>query len=657
MSDRLRLFLIEDREDIALLIRHALERAEHEVVCCRSAADALIVLGQTSFDLVILDYLLEDMNGVQLIERLHADGVFIPILMITAHGDEHLATRVLQAGALDYVVKDAGLQFLEALPKRVAESVRRHQLEQMNQLLIQSLESTRDGVIVTDRQGIIIKVNQAIEKRSGYQREELLGRSTRIFQSGRHPTDFYRKLWATVSAGHSWQGEIQNRHKNGSVYTDSLTISPLVDARQRVTHYVAIYRDMTQHKQLEQQLLQAQKMQSIGTLAGGVAHEFNNLLAGINGYASLGLREQEVPPTLHEFFRNIVELSERAATLTRQLLAFARKPALSRQPTSLDEVLRSTVELIRRSMRHPVEYDPPQGDAAEFIVEADANQLQQALVNLGINARDALLIRPEPLPAGESGLRFTLHRESLTEPREGFPQPIPAGEYVVASVIDRGVGMKQDVLSQALDPFYTTKDVGQGTGLGLPMVFGIVQGHQGFLRLQSEAGQGTIAQLYLSPWSGIVEQSATMEAAPNSLLEPERQHSMNIIVIDDEQALLDVVRRFLEIAGHRIESYTSVEKFLGHKPGTIVPDLIILDLMIPREDPAGNFRLLRERFARVPILLCTGRAEPNPAPELALEASTTLLRKPFHMKELWRAVREATAPRIVFTSETTDTLF
>jgi two-component system cell cycle sensor histidine kinase/response regulator CckA len=653
-SERFRLFVIEDREDIALLIRHVLERASHEVVCCRTAADALFVLGQSSFDLVILDYLLEDLNGVELLQRLQQESIFVPVLMITAHGDEQLATRVLQAGALDYVVKDAALHFLQELPKRVAESIRRYRLEQMNRLLVQALESTRDGILITDRQGNIVNVNQALVRQTGYSREQLLGASPRLFQSGQHSPDFYARMWQTITHGQSWQGEIVNRRKDGTTYTESLTISPILGAHGHPTHFVAIYRDLTQHRQLEKQLLQAQKMQSIGTLAGGVAHEFNNLLAGINGYASLGLREPNLSPELRDFFRNIVDLSERAAGLTRQLLAFARKPALTRQPTLLSEVVANTVELVRRSMHQEVKFKPAAQPTQPLVVEADANQLQQALLNLGLNARDAILQRRQPLPPSEVAVEFLIEHEVLTQPRSGFPGPVPPGDYAVIRVTDRGIGMTTEVLSQALDPFFTTKEVGQGTGLGLSMVFGIVQGHQGYLLLESEPGRGTTAHLYLPRWQmpGPLPAGKPV-AAP--LSEPDLQISHTILVIDDEQAVLDVVRRVLEIAGHYVECHTSVQSYLSKDPSSAnKPDLVILDLLMPREDPVSNFRKLRERLGDVPILLCTGQAEPIPALELQGQ-KISLLRKPFRMRELWQAVQSVL--QMPPLSSSTSTLF
>jgi signal transduction histidine kinase/ActR/RegA family two-component response regulator len=413
-----------------------------------------------------------------------------------------------------------------------------------------------------------------------------------------------------------------------------------------MTHFVGIQRDISEHKQLERALLQAQKMQSVGTLAGGVAHEFNNLLAGINGYAALGLRERGLGPTLREFLQRIVDLSERAALLTRQLLAFARKPALTRHCMSMADLLRNTAELVGRTLRLEVVLDLPLPDRQRpaLLVEADGNQLQQALVNLVLNARDATLARQakEGIVAGASGwpIVFRLRSATLAAEQPGFPQQVPPGDYVVVAVEDCGIGMTPDVLSQALDPFFTTKEVGKGTGLGLPMVFGIVQGHQGYLTIESDPRRGTCVSLYLpraTPGAGL-------PAAPSSdpeVLEPEASPRCSILVIDDEEAVLDVVRRFLQIAGHEVACAGSGPEALELLGAGLPCDLIILDLMMPREDAVTTFQRLRQRRPEAPILLCTGLPEADPAPELLRSGAAGLIRKPFRMNELWYAVKQA----------------
>jgi PAS domain S-box-containing protein len=651
MAEALRLFVIENDDDTALLIRRHLERAGHTVTRCRAAHDALIVLGHTSFDLVLLDHRLEDgTTGLDLLDTLAREGISVPVLMVTGQGNEDVATRALRAGALDYIRKDPALTFLAELPKRVSESVTRHRLEQMNRLLIQALESAHDGIIITDLQGTILKVNQALETMTGYSRQELLGQTPRLLKSAVHPPEVFEEMWRTILARRSWQGELTNRRKDGTLFQASITISPIVDHLGRLTHFVGIQRDVTEHKQLERALLQAQKMQSVGTLAGGVAHEFNNLLAGINGYASLGLREADVGPTLREFLQHIVDLSERAALLTRQLLAFARKPALTRQPTGMVDLVRNTVDLVARTLHVDVQLDLPTGDEGEALfVEADGNQLQQALVNLALNARDALRARPSPAsgaPPSAPPIIFRLRRALVVSEQPGFPQRIPAGDYVVLEVEDQGSGMTPEVLNQAMDPFFTTKEVGQGTGLGLPMVFGIVQGHQGFLTIDSTPTRGTRVALYLPRLVQTVDspRHAFRYSSPE-VVEPETTPGRNILVIDDEEAVLDVIRRFLQIAGHRVTCVTSGAEALEQIAAGRECDLVILDLMMPREDAGTTFQRLRQRRPEVPILLCTGLPQAEPAPELLRNGAAGVIRKPFRMNELWYAVKQAFSPK------------
>jgi nitrogen-specific signal transduction histidine kinase/CheY-like chemotaxis protein len=390
---------------------------------------------------------------------------------------------------------------------------------------------------------------------------------------------------------------------------------------------------------LERQLLQAQKMQSVGTLAGGVAHEFNNLLAGINGYAALGLRQQGLSETLKEFLQHIVSLSERAAGLTRQLLTFARKPTLVRLPTPMADLVRTTADLVARTLLVPIslEIDDP-APAVPLIVEADANQLQQALINLALNARDALgdadLIKETAHP-----ITFRLQRTMLQRERPAFPQNVPPGDYVVLEVIDRGCGMTPEVLGQALDPFFTTKDVGKGTGLGLPMVFGIVQGHQGHLAIDSAPHRGTSVSLFLPRLTDAPSsQESNRLFQMGQVLEPENTPGRSILVVDDEPAVQDVVRRFLELAGHRVACVSSGSEALEAVNNGSGIDLVILDLMMPREESAATFRHLQQAKPRLPILLCTGLPEASPELNLLRSGAAGVLRKPFRMNELWYAV-------------------
>jgi two-component system cell cycle sensor histidine kinase/response regulator CckA len=375
-------------------------------------------------------------------------------------------------------------------------------------------------------------------------------------------------------------------------------------------------------------------MHSVGTLAGGVAHEFNNLLAGIQGYAALGLREPGVSDQVKEFLQYIVALSDRAANLTRQLLAFARKPALSRQPTAMAQLMAQTAELVRRSMCIDVDLELQEAPGSlPLMALTDANQLQQVLINLALNARDALT-RPVPI-------QFRMRPCNLCETLPAFPESVPAGDYVVLEVQDIGKGMPSEILTQALDPFFTTKEAGQGTGLGLPVAFGIIQGHQGYLTIDSRPHEGTTVSLFLTRLV-----NATLPAgSSNQLAErnsaSEQTPSKRILVVDDEQAVLDVVRRFLEIVGHRVTCTTSGAEALQMLEAGTAFDLVILDLMVPREDGASTFRSIRQRWPQLAILLCTGLLQTEAATPQFQGERVELLRKPFRMNELWSAVSRA----------------
>jgi PAS domain S-box-containing protein len=642
MVEGLQLFLIEDADPLAVLISKRLESAGHAVTRCRSAADALIVLSHGAFDLVLIGQRPPQVDGLALLQVLAREGISVPCVLLTASGEETTGVESLRAGAVDYVVRDTAGAFLTELPKRITEAVTRFRLQQNNRLLIAALESAHDGIMITDLQGVILHVNQALEQMTGYTRRELIGQNPRLLKSGVHEAERYEEMWRSILARTSWQGELTNRRKDGSLIEVSLAVSPIVDAQGRLTHFVGIHRDITERRQLERQLLQAQKLQSIGTLAGGVAHEFNNLLAGMNGYAALGLRQPGITEPVREFLQHITSLSERAAGLTRQLLTFARKPALTRQPTDVVDLVRSTAELAARTLLLDVGVEIERGESdVPLTVEADANQLQQALINLTLNARDALSdekTRKDVKDVYPVSLRVRAEKLAWEEP--GFPQNIPPGDYIVVEVVDQGSGMKAEVLGQSLDPFYTTKDVGKGTGLGLPMVFGIVQGHQGHLCIETAPGRGTCVGLYLPRLSdhGTKPEPGRFEG---EVLEPENVQGRSILVADDEGAVQDVVRRFLELAGHEVTCVSSGREALELVAKGRKVDLLILDLMMPREDGAVTFRQIRRDSPHLPVLLCTGLPEAEPTPDLLRSGAAGILRKPFRMNELWYAVNQA----------------
>ena len=366
-----------------------------------------------------------------------------------------------------------------------------HKRAEAGRLMLESAISQVDAMIViTDAAGTMQYVNPAFETVTGYTRGEALGRSTSILKSGEHDGSFYRDLWDTISSGKAWKGTFVNKRKDGTRFTEEATISPVFDERGAIVNYVAAKHDRTREMLLESQLRQAQKMESVGRLAGGVAHDFNNMLQVIGSYVELSLELAAPDGTLYGYLEQVQAAVKRSADLTGQLLAFARKQTTSPRVLALNDAVASSLKILQRLIGEDVElaWAPGAGGPS---VKMDPTQLYQVLANLAINARDAI--------AGVGRLTIETNVAFLDEEfcalhPEGMPGP-----YALLAVSDTGRGMDKETQAHIFEPFFTTKKVGEGTGLGLATVYGIVKQNNGFIIVQSEPGQGLIVHDLSSP--------------------------------------------------------------------------------------------------------------------------------------------------------------
>jgi PAS domain S-box-containing protein len=620
--EALRIFLLLPDGEICDRVRASLNSPEFDCAWCRSVSDALIVLIHGKFDLLVSQAALPAGSGLDVLGALDEEGIEIPSLMFLGPEDASLS-RNWTGQFCDFLPLSE--DFAANLPGRARNAVAKHRLEQANRIYIAALESARDGIMITDLQGVVLHVNRALESLTGFSRDELVGRPSQILCASAPNSDLHERLWLAIKQRASWQGELAERRKDGSWFDVSLTVSPILDSRGRLTHCVAIERDITSRKVMENRLVHAQKMQSLGTLAGGVAHEFNNLLTGILGYAGLALTQGDEQEARKEFIQEIVSLAERAAGLTKQMLAYARKSPMNRQALPVVSLVRQTAELVERTLHQRLELENFEA-AAAWCINADANQLEQVLINLILNARDAL--------EDEKAVAVGIQQEKLSASRTGFPDNVPPGDYVVLEVRDTGHGMTPEVLSRAVDPFFTTRPVGKGTGMGLSVVLGIVHNHHGFLTIESRAGEGTSVRVYLPRLEEVVQEAAP----PDSFIEPEPISPARILVHDDEAAVLEVVRRYLEDAGHHVVCASDESEVLNLARQASVLDMAILD-QFPQGPIVGTLagRLLELR-PRLPILFCPGRPPDDQDAEHA--EKQRVLWKPFRMNELGFAVQE-----------------
>ncbi len=504
----------------------------------------------------------------------------------------------------------------------------RKTMSETQRLRVAALEAAADGVAITDRAGTIEWVNPAFTRLTGYAAEEAIGRNPRDFlKSGKTPAEVYRQLWETILAGRTWHGQLVNRRKDGTEYHEEMSVTPIPDESGAITHFVAIKQDITERLKLEAQFRQAQKMETVGQLASGVAHDFNNLLTVINGMAELLLAQASEGDPAYEDAKEILGAGQRAATLTRQLLAFSRQQVLQPRVVSLNEVLRDLEPLLRRLLREDIDLAftlaPDLG-----LIEADRGQLEQVITNLAVNARDAmvhggqLVLETQNVQLGEGDSRA----HGVT---------VPPGAYVRLAVTDSGVGMDEATRQRIFEPFFTTKAPGHGTGLGLATVYGIVKQSQGFVWVYSEVGQGTTFTIYL-PQSNRPAHHPLPRRTPTSTTGSE-----TILLVEDDPALRKLGARFLEAGGYTVLVAATGDdalRLLAHHAGAV--DLVVSDVVMPQMSGRQLVERLGQTRPGLKVLYVSGYTDDTLLRRGVLDAQTPFLNKPFTKAMLLEKVRD-----------------
>jgi PAS domain S-box-containing protein len=510
---------------------------------------------------------------------------------------------------------------------QVAGVLARTQLDKERLLLSTAIEQTAEGVIITDVEGAILYVNPAFEQITGYSRAEAVGKEPRrLLDSGKHNDAFYQELRAVTGAGQVWDGRVINKNKDGAFYTADVTISPVRDNSGAIINYVEVQRDVTREVELEEQYLQAQKMEAIGQLTGGIAHDFNNLLTAINGFAELVQSRLPADSPFKGMVENILGSGQRAADLVKQLMAFSRKQVIEPKVLDLNEVMANMDKMLQRIIGEDIELKTNLSPKL-WPVKVDPAQIEQVIVNLAVNARDAM---PE-------GGRLTLETTNIALSEDYIAQHWEAqpGDYVLLGISDSGVGMSQEVQAHIFEPFFTTKEKGQGTGLGLATVFGIVKQSGGNIQVYSEEGRGTSFKIYL-PVAGETSQplihSQDEAGIPSG--------SETLLLVEDDTRVRELARQVLQGQGYIVlEAQNPQEALLLSSRYTGPIQLMLTDVVMPGMTGKALAEELSQTRPDLKVLYMSGYTDSTIAHHGVLEAGVAFLQKPFSLRALARKVR------------------
>jgi PAS domain S-box-containing protein len=503
-------------------------------------------------------------------------------------------------------------------------------------LMHAAVQAAPVGWVLTDDKGTIEWVNASFTRLTGYAAEEVIGRNPRVLKSGRHSPEFYANMWATIRRGEVWSGEMFNQRKDGGLYHEFMTIAPIPGETGEIGHFVAIKQDISERKELEQQLARSQRLESIGMLASGIAHDLNNIFAPI--LLSLELLKLKYPTADAKKTLEMIESAgQRGAGIVRQILTFARGVDGERTPVQPKYLVKEAAQILGETLPRNIRVET-ELEAVLPPAMGDATQLHQVLLNLAINARDAM-------PAGGRlvlGARTVL----VDEARAARNPPLAPGPCVALTISDTGSGIPPEVLEHIFEPFYTTKPLGKGTGLGLSTVYGIVRSHGGAVEVTTELGKGTVFTVLLPA----LDTPAEGHTVPPVADTPFHGGGRRVLVVDDEESIRLITLHALQRHGFTVEvagdGMEAVERFRTD-PTRFA--LMITDLMMPRMNGLQLAQEIRRLAPSLPIITSSGLSEGSVSADaggvsLAALGVRAQLRKPYIEAELLAVIRHALEP-------------
>jgi PAS domain S-box-containing protein len=636
MSIPLHILILEDRQSDAELALRALRQAGFDPSWRRveTEQDYTACL-HPSLDLILADYTLPEFDALSALRLLRARELDVPFIIVSGSISEDIAVMAIQLGATDYLIKDRMTRLGPAVTRALEQRRLRGAKRDTDQLLRNSeqrfralIEHSSDGIGLVSSDGTIRYTSPSTSRILGYVDEELVGRRAfELIHPDDHASIRARLAEGLQQLGQSVIAECRVQHKDGSWRLIEIVANNLL-AEPSVRAIVLNYRDITERRQAAAQLLQAQKMEIVGRLAGGVAHDFNNLLTAISGYAELVLAEAPPDTVVRDDLKEILKAAGRAATLTRQLLAFARKQIIEPQVLNLNDMIGNIDKLLRRLIGEDIDLVTlPSPDLGQ--VRADPGQIEQVLVNLAINARDAM--------PGGGKLTIETRNAVLDDDYTQQHLGVTPGPYVSVAITDTGVGMDAETQRRIFEPFFTTKEPGRGTGLGMATCYGIVEQHGGHVWVYSELYHGTTFKIYLPRVEAPAEvwpQRADVSDLPHG--------TETVLLAEDNPGVHALVARVLRDQGYTVleaaDGAAAVQVAREQAGATI--HLLLTDVVMPHISGKALAEQISNMYPGIKTLFISGYANDAIVHHGRLHPGVAFLNKPFSPSALARKVRE-----------------
>jgi len=637
----LHLLILEDNQDDAELAVKELERKGFNVKWTRvDTKKGFIEALAEKPDLLLADYFVPSFDAMAALQMYRQLKLEIPLIVYSGKISEEIAVECMKSGATDYVFKD-NLSRLCPVVKRALEEIKIYRKNRQSEEALRESEekyrtlydSSRDAIMILSTDKVFLNGNPACVKMFGCRDEDEFisltptALSPEYQMDGALSVEKSQKMISIAMEQGSHFFEWKHKRVNGEEFYARVLLASIKLSGKKILQ--ATVRDITEHKKLEAQLRQSQKMEAIGILAGGVAHDFNNILTTIIGNAELALMNVIKDKSLRKGIKEIKKAGERAASLTRQLLAFSRKQIVQPKILDINELLTDMEKMLGRLIGEDIEMLTIPAPAL-WQVEIDPGQIEQVIMNLAINAKDAM-------PCGGK-LTIETANADLDEnySHEHGIEEKKSGRYVMLAVSDTGIGMDKETHEHIFEPFFTTKKVGKGTGLGLATVYGIVKQNNGFIWVYSEPKQGAIFKVYLPE----VKKDADPEKKEKKSV-VKLNGSETVLIVEDDGLLRNLTQNTLQRYGYKVldaENGEDAIRVCKEYDGRI--DLMITDVVMPKIGGREAAKRLLPLYPQMKVIYMSGYTDDAIVHHGVLEPGLNFLEKPFTPKGLARKVRE-----------------